>query len=101
MTISLINSQIKSQGHDYFITEALATNSKRTGTRVLQHAAHDGFSGESCSNGLMMYDKNKVTCCRRGKLVVQLLAMHNVIHIAVEAKPLFLHIADRTFKQEV
>lgn len=59
MTISLINSQIKSQGHGYFITEELTANSKRTGTHVLKHATHDGFSRKSCSCGLMTDDKNK------------------------------------------
>lgn len=64
MTISLINSQIKSQGHGYFITEELTANSKRTGTHVLKHATHDGFSCKSCSEGLMMDDKNKAMLCR-------------------------------------
>lgn len=64
MTISLINSQIKSQGHGYFITEELTANSKRTRTHVFEHATHDGFSRKSCSDGLMMDDENKATLGR-------------------------------------
>lgn len=64
MTISLINSQIKSQRHSYFITEELTANSKRTGTHVLKHATHDGFLRKACSGGLMMDDKNKAMLCR-------------------------------------
>lgn len=44
MTIPLINSQIKSQGRDYFITEALATNSKEDGdTRAKTGSAPPAF----------------------------------------------------------
>lgn len=100
MTISLINSQIKSQGRGYFITEELTATSKRTRTHVFEHATRDGFSRKSCSGGLMTDDENKARLCgnfeKKKKTLVQhvvplkwkisgsvwqLKAMHKVLRI--------------------